>query len=221
MNDPPGLPGFIKLLREMKVAYDRAADPHEKRNLWGWQLELAIELIRQFDLDAEGLALPLRDLSLALLSLDIGATEPALQPRKTKGGRPPQLIREAMFRGHVAAASAALRRVGFDAPVADAHVAKQLDKRGYRNGGLITGATIAGWRKEAREASPSDPMRFAYDHLLQRDQLDNLVEKLSGLFDWSEVPPRMMDWEVRGFLESMAIIKILGFHFPPSAFNTN
>jgi hypothetical protein len=215
-NDASPLPGFVEMLREIKAAYDGATDPHEKRRLWEIQIDAVMHLVDKFDTEKAGLTLPLRDLSLALLSLDSGATEPALQPRKTKGR--PQSMRAAMFRGHAAAASTVLIRVGLAAPLADARVAARLDELGYRkelNGGGITGSTIKGWRKEAREALPSNPMRFAYDHLLQPDHLDALVACFADLFDWTAVPRRMVDWEVRGGLEHLAVLEILRFYFPP------
>jgi hypothetical protein len=151
--------------------YYHTTDPQKKRAAWVVQLQVVVELLNEVAIISawdESLVLPLRDLYLALLSLDDGTTEPPLKARKVRGTTPS--MKSTMFRAHAAGASAVLMRCGWLENVADAWVATRLDALGYKKAPIsrdrkITAGTIRGWRKEARE-NLDGPMREMYDQWL-------------------------------------------------------
>jgi hypothetical protein len=75
--------------------------------------------------------IPLRALLRGLESLELGAVEPMLQAKKTRGGRPVYL-QSALFRGTAAGAVELARRSGQTLSQAHDFVADQLNAAGYR-----------------------------------------------------------------------------------------
>jgi hypothetical protein len=221
---------LVDALRRSKARYYNTADPKEKRAEWEAQIKALLALAYKFDPCAEEtLLLPLNDLLLAFLSLDVGRTEPPLRVQKVNNR--PRSVREAVFRGYAAAASSAVVRVGVPTLLADTQVAESLNALGYRREatqGSITAATIASWRKEAREGAPDDVMRSVHDQWLKSKYLEELAFGLAGVIDftgapgiqWSDTPgpEDVFDVpELRGMIECLATITTMRVLFPPAA----
>jgi hypothetical protein len=129
-------------------------------------LEAVLHFLDLFRSIGEG-DVPLRVLLRGLESLEFGAVEPILQPRKTHGGRPIHL-QSALLRGYSAGAVELAQRSGRTLVEACDFVADQLDAAGYRlpgarGPGTITGATVRAWRREALWRESGDPMREIFD----------------------------------------------------------
>jgi hypothetical protein len=116
--------------------------------------------------------MPLRALLRGLESLDLGAVEPMLRPRKKATGRPVSLL-SSLVRGYAAAGVELARRSGSGRKLGDAcnFVADRLRAAGYslpatHGHGAITGATVRAWRREAMTRGTEDPMREIFHQLL-------------------------------------------------------
>lgn len=152
-------PSLDEKLRQAKAVYDRATDPSDRRAALGYQIGALMEFMDLNDAWREaGLTAPLRDLLTAFVSLDAGAVEPLVRPAPKGRGRPSPANHQ-LFRAYAGAASAVLLRGDWPEQAADGWVARALSDAGHRKSAgaredrnLIQVATIAGWRKEARES---------------------------------------------------------------------
>jgi hypothetical protein len=132
--------------------------------------------------------IPLRALLRGLESLDLGAVEPMLQPKKSTGR--PVTLQSVMVRSYAAAGAELARRSGSGCKLAAAckFVADRLNAAGYRlaaghGHGAITGETVRAWRQEVLTRGKTDPMREIYDQLLASDRRFSADWRVDAFFD--------------------------------------
>jgi hypothetical protein len=174
--EPAALQNTLALLEHIQRAYDKTADATKRRQCWRLQLNLLMALAYKLDLGS--FLRPLRDMSLALESLDSGVAEPPLQPQRAKGR--PKSARGLMLRSLAAASATLMIETGMPPNTADAIVARQLTKAGFKKPGVdgsITGKTILGWRAEVSRAAFDDPIRIAYDAFAFAEDPDAAARK--------------------------------------------
>ena len=175
LNEPGDLAVVRMALRRLITELGRAAIFYQRegeRQGAKTALEAVLHFLDLFRSIRYG-DIPLRVLLRGLESLELGAVEPVLQPKKTHGGRPIYL-QSALFRGHAAGAVELALRSGKTLSQAHDFVADRLNAAGYRlpaahGPGTITGATVRTWRIEALRRPASDPMRKIFDDVRQSD----------------------------------------------------
>lgn len=164
-------------LRDGKSRFDAAVTPEELRAAVSLQLAYLFRWMSYQGLREQGD--PLRQLSIALKSLDNGAVEPVLSPsKKVKGGRPP-MESERRVRSHAVMAANALINSGMAPSDADGRIARRVRDLGLKLRSIdrVTETTIAGWRKLARE----DPAHFDQTGLearYGREEAESIVDDI-------------------------------------------
>ena len=164
---------FVDFLRFSHDKYEKGETESGKREWLIRELQIVYRMIREIhpEIDREGVLSPLNELILSLNRLDYGVVDPPLRPAKL--AHRPVDPSWAQFRGYAAGAAELLIRGGKRSSTADAAVARLLSEQGYQKPGSrtvntrITGATIKGWRKEARERRPGDLLRASFDLVVE------------------------------------------------------
>lgn len=170
----PALATLGEELFEARQLYDRTLDDGSNgRPGAAASLAAVLTFLRALPGVRElGLDLPLGMLARALVDLDRGAVEPILRAAAT-GSRPVRVDVE-LLRSYAAAAAELLCQGGIKRSEACEQVATRLDSEGFRRdakGNRITAATVLAWRKAAREAAASDPVRIRYEKIIRPENV--------------------------------------------------